>query len=101
MLKESPSDSEFLERISDAPVIIDQWQLEKLALVTRRAEVHFHVPGLPVEYHASLWGRVHASIDAAIEAVTSGLPAGASIALIPEGPYVLARVRDPGRVVTG
>jgi len=33
--------------------------------------------------------------------VTSGLPAGASIALIPEGPYVLARVRDPGRVVTG
>ncbi len=101
MLKEFPSDSEFLERISDAPVVIDQWQLEKLALVTRRAEVHFYVPGLPPEFHASLWGRAHASIDAAIEAVTSGLPAGASIAVIPEGPYVLARVRDSGRVVAG
>src|SRR4029078_3356012 len=39
MLAENPSDSAFLDHIAQAPVEVDQWQLEKLALVTKRAEV--------------------------------------------------------------
>jgi nickel-dependent lactate racemase len=92
MLRENPSDREFLQRIAEAPVTIDQWQLEKLALVTAKASLLFYVPGLPREYHASLWGQAHSTAAEAIEALTSGLPPDARIAVIPEGPYVLARV---------
>ncbi len=92
MLRENPSVPEFLQRIAEAPVTIDQWQLEKLALVTAKASVLFYVPGLPREYHASLWGRAYATAAEAIEALTAGLPRDARIAVIPEGPYVLAKV---------
>ena len=91
MLRENPSDRQFLRRIAEAPVTIDQWQLEKLALVTEKADVLFYVPGLPREYHASLWGRAFATAAEAIEALTASLPADATVAVIPEGPYVLAR----------
>jgi len=91
MLSENPSDREFLRRIAEAPVTIDQWQMEKLGLVTEKAEVLFYVPGLPREYHGSLWGRAFATAAEAIEALTTSLAAGATVAVIPEGPYVLAR----------
>ena len=92
MLAEGISDVEFLERINGAPVTVDQWQLEKLALVTTRHRLLWHVPGLPAQYHAALWGRSHATMESAIAALTSSLHPGASVALIPEGPYVLAKV---------
>jgi nickel-dependent lactate racemase len=102
MLKEFPSWREFMDRILTAPVVIDQWQLEKLALVAAKAEVLFYVPGLPAEYYPSLWGRAYPSAPAAIEALTASLPPGAAIAVIPEGPYVLAKVRGTaaGEAVT-
>jgi nickel-dependent lactate racemase len=92
MLLEAPSAEEFLRRIETAPAIVDQWQIEKLAIVTTHQRVLWHVPGLPPEYHHRLWGRSYASVDSAVEALTSSLPPGATIAVIPEGPYVLARV---------
>ena len=91
MLRENPSDREFMKQIAAAPVTIDQWQMEKLALVTEKAEVLFYLPGLPREYHASLWGRAFATAAEAIEELTASLAAGARVAVIPEGPYVLAR----------
>jgi nickel-dependent lactate racemase len=93
MLKEFPSDRRFLDQIARSPVVIDQWQLEKLALVTRKAEVLFYVPGLPSEYHATLWGTSYASAPEAIGALAASLAPGATIAVIPEGPYVLAKTR--------
>jgi lactate racemase len=92
MLRESPSREEFLRRILNAPVTIDQWQLEKLALVAEKAEVLFYVPGLPREHHAALWGRAFPTAAAALEALAASLAPGAAIAVIPEGPYVLAKV---------
>jgi nickel-dependent lactate racemase len=91
MLRENPSDREFLRRIAEAPVTIDQWQLEKLALVTGKAEVLIYAPGLPRDYHAAVWGRVYSTAAEAIDALTAGLARGASVAVIPEGPYVMAR----------
>ena len=91
MLLESPSDEGFLKAIEGQPVTVDQWQLEKLALVTRQQRLLCYVPGLPAKYHANLWGRAYPALDAAIEALTEGLPANATIAVIPEGPYVLAK----------
>ena len=93
MLAENPSDSAFLDHIAKAPVEVDQWQLEKLALVTAKAEVLFYVPGLPPEYHAKLWGRAFPTAAAALEALAGSLQPGARVAVIPEGPYVLARAK--------
>jgi nickel-dependent lactate racemase len=91
LLKRTASDREYLDSIHSAPVIVDQWQLEKLALVTGKAEVIFYTPGLPAEDRAALWGPIYENADEAIAALTAGLPDGAAIALMPEGPYVLAK----------
>ncbi|MEO8368055.1 MAG: nickel-dependent lactate racemase [Candidatus Solibacter sp.] len=94
MLRSGLSDAAFLRQIHGAPVTVDQWQLEKLALVTTRQHLHWYVPGLPAEYQAGLWGQSHPSAEAAIAALVSTLPPGAKIAVIPEGPYVLAKARE-------
>lgn len=97
MLEENPSDRGFMDAIAAAPdVTVDQWQLEKLGLVTAKAEVLFYVPGLPAEYHAGLWGKSYATPAAAVAALAAGLPPDASVAVIPEGPYVLARAAGRG-----
>jgi nickel-dependent lactate racemase len=91
MLRDGRSDAEFLERIAGAGVTIDQWQLEKLAMVTTRQQLLWYVPGLPAEYHDRLWGQSYATVESAVEALSAGLAPSASIAVIPEGPYVLAK----------
>ncbi|MFN3322636.1 MAG: nickel-dependent lactate racemase [Bryobacteraceae bacterium] len=91
MLKEFSSPEAFLSAIDGVPVTVDQWQLEKLALVARNRRMLFYTPGLPKEYHQSLWGLACESPEAAIRELKAGLPPGATIALIPEGPYVLAK----------
>jgi nickel-dependent lactate racemase len=93
MVAENRSDAAFMEAILDRPVVVDQWQLEKLGLVTAKAEVLFYVPGLPREYHESLWGKSFSSAAEAVSALLNGLPANAKVAVIPEGPYVLARAK--------
>jgi nickel-dependent lactate racemase len=94
MLKEFPSAPKFMDAIAEAPVIVDQWQLEKLALVTERADILYYVPGLPADYYPSLWGQAYPSVDAALAALFDGLPDGARVAVIPEGPYVLAKASE-------
>jgi len=91
MLKRTDSWEEFLESIREAPVTVDQWQLEKLALVARKCEVVFYTPGLPADYHSTLWGRAVNSPSEAMQALTRGLAPGSTVAVLPEGPYVLAR----------
>ena len=51
------------DSIQGAPVTVDQWQLEKLAMVTTRQRLLWYVPGLPAEYHAGLWGRSYATME--------------------------------------
>lgn len=96
LVEENPSDRAFMEKIAHAPVVSNQWQLEKLGLVTERAEVSYYVPGLPRRYEPFVWGKVHASAEDAVRSLTQSLPPNAAIAVIPEGPYVLAAV-DGGR----
>ncbi len=95
MLAEGSPDHVFLKKLEGAPVTVDQWQLEKLALVTNRAEVLYHVPGLPLEFHPALWGRSYATAAEAICALVGKLGRNARVAIIPEGPYVLARANGP------
>ncbi|MGO9240026.1 MAG: nickel-dependent lactate racemase [Bryobacteraceae bacterium] len=91
LLLESPSPAAFLEKIERAPVQVDQWQLEKLALVFQSHRVLFYVPGLPAEFRAKLWGPVFASAPQAVAGLLASLPGNARVAVLPEGPYVFAR----------
>jgi lactate racemase len=93
MIRNGLSDAEFLQHIQGVPVTVDQWQLEKLALVTTRQRLLWYVPGLPSEYHAALWGQSYPTAEAAIAALTAALAPGSTVAVIPEGPYVLAKAR--------
>ena len=94
MLAANPDGAKFMDRIAAAPVVVDQWQLEKLALVTGNCDVLYYVPGLPAEYHSSLWGTSYGTAADAVAVLAAGLKPGATIAVIPEGPYVLARAES-------
>ena len=93
MLKEFPSGRQFLDAIASAPVVVDQWQLEKFALATAKAEALFYVPGLPADYYPTVWGRVFPTVESAVQALFADLKPGSTVAVIPEGPYVLAKTR--------
>ena len=94
MLQTFGSYTGFLNAIRETPVIVDQWQLEKLALVANKHEVLFHVPGLGAEYRTHFGPNVVDSPEAAVAALIGSLRPGAKVAVIPEGPYVLARVAE-------
>jgi nickel-dependent lactate racemase len=91
MVTQNPSDTEFLTKLEHQPVEVDQWQLEKLALVTRKLDLLYYVPGLAPQDRETLWGQAYDSPAQAIAALLEGLPDGARVAVIPEGPYVLAQ----------
>jgi lactate racemase len=84
----------FLEEIRSAEVEIDQWQLEKLALTGQKNELFFFVPGISNEKLGNLASRAFPDWKAAVAAVLEGLPKGARVALVPEGPYVYARIPE-------
>ncbi len=92
LLMESSSAETFLKEIADRPVTIDQWQLEKLALAALSHRLWFYTPGLPAEYHQKLWGRSFSTAAEALDALAAEVAAQAPVAVIPEGPYVFARV---------
>ncbi|MBI3696340.1 MAG: nickel-dependent lactate racemase [Acidobacteria bacterium] len=88
-----------LDGLADQPVIIDQWQLEKLALVARRAEILWCVPGVPAADRRYLWGPSFDDPQRALDALASSLPRDASVAVIPEGPYVFSQLAEAGALV--
>jgi hypothetical protein len=92
MLGEYPDPRGFLKAIEGTEVTVDQWQLEKLALVATQADIFYCVPGLAPELREKLWGQAFSDVQAAVRALLEGLPGGARVAVIPEGPYILAKV---------
>jgi len=92
MVCEHTSDTEFLRSIEGVPVTIDQWQLEKLALATQKAKVSYCVPGVPEQLIGGLWGPGFRNPSDAVRALFAELPPSSRIAVVPEGPYVLASV---------
>ncbi len=77
-----------------ANFVIDQWQLEELAKVARKADIYFYTDGIPYHQRAKLFVHPLKTAQEGIEEILDRYGADAQIALIPEGPYVLAQVED-------
>jgi nickel-dependent lactate racemase len=84
--------AEFLEEIRETRVEVDQWQLERLALVGLKNELFFYAPGASAAQMGALGARAFANLDDAIAATLDGLGPDALVVLVPEGPYAFARV---------
>jgi nickel-dependent lactate racemase len=91
LLKAYRGHAEFLKKIENTPVEVDQWQLEKLALTGLKNELLFYTPGAAREALGSLGPQSFGDVNQAIAALFSGLAPGARVALLPEGPYTFAR----------
>ena len=75
-----------------ANFVIDQWQLEELAKVARKADIYFYTDGIPYHQRAKLFVHPLKSVQAGIAELLTRYGADVQIAVIPEGPYVLAQL---------
>ncbi len=83
----------FMDRILHTDYfVMDQWQLEELAKVRRKAKVKVVTDGLPPETLTHLFVEPAPSVEAAVADSLAEYGPEASIAVIPKGPYVLAEV---------
>ncbi len=93
LFQENPSLEVFMERILGRDYfVLDQWQLEELAKVRRKARVKVVSDGLPAETIQSLFVEAAPSVEAALEDCLQQYGPEATVAVIPKGPYVLAQV---------
>jgi nickel-dependent lactate racemase len=90
LFRENQSLEVFMERIlSKDYFVMDQWQLEELAKVRRKARVKIVSDGLPADVLASCFVEPVASVEVAVADSLADYGPEAQIAVIPKGPYVL------------
>lgn len=95
LFDENASLESFLERITTTDYfVMDQWQLEELAKVRRKAKVKVVTDGLPADTLRRLFVEPAASVEQAVADSLAEYGPDARIAVIPKGPYVLARLAD-------
>lgn len=83
----------FVERILGKDYfVMDQWQLEELAKVRRKAKVKMVSGGISPEILSGLFVEPAATVEEAVAASLAEYGPNAKIAVIPKGPYVLAQV---------
>ncbi|MBN1589756.1 MAG: nickel-dependent lactate racemase [Pirellulales bacterium] len=93
LFDDTPSLGVFMERITgDDYFVLDQWLLEELAKVRRKAKVKLVTDGLAPDVVARLFVEPSESVEAAVEQCLVEYGPEATIAVIPKGPYVLAEV---------
>ena len=91
LFRENASPDEFMHRIlHEGYFLPDQWQMEELAKVCRHAKVRVVSGGLSAERLAQLFVEPAASVEAAVADALREYGPQATIAVVPEGPYVLA-----------
>ena len=77
-----------------ANFVIDQWQLEELAKVARKADILFYTDGIPYQHRSKLFVQPLNNPQEGIEEILTRYGEEAQIAVIPEGPYVLAKLEN-------
>lgn len=72
---------------------IDQWMVQHLCQVLRKASVWIVAPRQVVEFRPGFAVRWASSVDAALQEAFDVVGGHATIAVVPEGPYTLPTVR--------
>lgn len=96
LLADTDSAEDFEARLQDPSFfVVDQWQLQELCKVLRKARVLLCSDGVPTD-SAHLQGLIESipSIEQGIAQARQRHGSDAGIAVIPRGPYVLARSRE-------
>lgn len=94
MLRNFRGPRDFLDEVADTRVEVDQWQLEKLALVALKHPIIFYAPSVAPSALGTLGAFHFAELNVAVQHLLKDLPADARIAVVPDGPYTYARVTD-------
>jgi len=90
LFQDNTSLEEFMHRILGKDYfVMDQWQLEELAKVRRKAKVKFVTNGLPAETINGLFVESAASVESAVAEALAEHGPDARVAVVPKGPYVL------------
>jgi nickel-dependent lactate racemase len=93
LFEENPSLEVFVQRILGKDYfVMDQWQLEELAKVRRKAQVKVVSDGLTAETLARLFVEPAPSVESAVSDALRDAGPNATLAVIPKGPYVLCQV---------
>jgi nickel-dependent lactate racemase len=93
LFRENSTLEGFMQRIlSKQYFVMDQWQVEELAKVVRKARIRVVTDGLSAETLRSLYVESASSVEQAVEESLQEYGPAARIAVIPKGPYVVARV---------
>ena len=94
LFDENPSLEVFVERILGKKYfVMDQWQLEELAKVRRKAKVKIVSHGIPSATLNRLFVESSPTVEEAVAQSLAEYGPTARIAVIPKGPYVLAQVK--------
>jgi hypothetical protein len=89
-MRDHPSLEVFMERILGKDYfVMDQWQVEELAKVRRKARVKLVSDGLPPDVLSSCFVEPASSVETALAESLADYGPDARVAVIPKGPYVL------------
>jgi len=102
LIRETDSPEDFEARLLDDEFfVVDQWMVQHLCQARRRARVLLYTDGLPFEAASELLVE---AVPSPADGVARGLrqigPTG-RIAVIPQGPYLIATVRGKKRPLGG
>ena len=90
IFREIPSLEVFMERIlAKDYFVMDQWQVEELAKVRRKARVKIVTDGLSPQVLSGLFVESAPSVEEALDSSLAEYGSLAEVAVIPKGPYVL------------
>ncbi len=95
LLFEMKDPDSFMKMISRPDYFcVDQWEVEELLKVLRKARIALHTAGLSDEEVIKCHAQPIDSIEHGIEKALGEYGPRASIAIIPEGPYLLTKLKE-------
>ncbi len=94
LVRETTDMDAFMKNIfRDDYFVVDQWQFEELAKVLRKADVYLFAKGVSQEDCQRMIPTCIASVEEGIDMALERHGPDATIAVIPKGPYILAKLK--------
>lgn len=95
LLLSNDSPEDFLGKLEDPNFfVIDQWQLQELCKVVKKARVILYSHGIPETFKDKLFVEVVESFESGFADSVAQYMEEPKIAVVPKGPYVLTKLRE-------